>query len=193
MFKLIPTVVLASTFFTAAVTAQTAENGFYLGGHYGQHNVELKSDFADTDVKFGVAGVNAGLQLTSFLALEARYAIGVEDENIFNDNDSVRYEMDRHMALMAKGIIPLGDRFSLFATAGYGETRYAFAYDIPGLSGSESSTESGMIYGAGAAFNLTDRLSLVAEYNMLPDLEDEDEGVIESKVSLMTVGLNYQF
>lgn len=193
MFKLIPTVVLAGSFFSAAVAAQTYDNGFYLGGHYGQHNVELKSDFANTEVEFGVAGVNAGLQLTSFLALEARYAIGVEDKDIFNNSDSVRYEMDRHMALMAKGSVPLGDRFALFATAGYGETKYRFAYDIPGLSGSRSSTESGLIYGAGATFHLTNRFSLVAEYNILPDLEDEDDGVVESDVSLMTVGLNYKF
>ena len=117
----------------------------------------------------------------------------MKDDEIFDDSDSARYEIDRHMALMAKGSLPLGDRFALFATAGYGETKYKFAYDIPGLSGSESSTESGLIYGAGAAFHMTNRLSLVAEYNMLPDLEDEDEGLIESDVSLMTVGLNYKF
>jgi opacity protein-like surface antigen len=193
MRKLLATTLVAGTFFSAAAAAQTYDNGFYLGGHYGQHKVELESDFADTDVKFGVAGVNAGLQLTSFMALEARYAIGVEDEEIFDDSDSARYEIDRHMALMAKGSLPLGDRFALFATAGYGETKYSFAYDIPGLTGSESSTESGFIYGAGATFHLTNSLSLVAEYNVLPDLEDEDEGLIESDVSLMTVGLNYKF
>jgi opacity protein-like surface antigen len=193
MRKLLATTLVAGTFFSAAAAAQTYDNGFYLGGHYGQHKVELESDFADTDVKFGVAGVNAGLQLTSFLALEARYAIGVEDEEFFDDSDSARYEIDRHMALMAKGSLPLGDRFALFATAGYGETKYNFAYDIPGLTGSESTTESGFIYGAGATFHMTNRLSLVAEYNVLPDLEDEDEGLIESDVSLMTVGLNYKF
>ncbi|MDX1537739.1 porin family protein [Arsukibacterium sp.] len=193
MHKLLATTLLAGTFFSAAAAAQTYDKGFYLGGHYGQHKVELESDFADTDVKFGVAGVNAGLQLTSFLALEARYAIGVEDEEIFDDDDSARYEIDRHMALMAKGSLPLGDRFALFATAGYGETKYNFAYDIPGLTGSESTTESGFIYGAGANFHLTNNLSLVAEYNVLPDLEDEDDGLIESDVSLMTVGLNYTF
>lgn len=193
MHKLLTTAVLVGSLCSAAAVAQTYDRGFYLGGHYGQHKVDLESDFANADVKFGVAGVNAGFQLTSFLALEARYAIGVEDEHIFDDNDSVRYEIDRHMALMAKGSLPLGDRFALFATAGYGETKYKFAYDIPGLTGSESSTESGFIYGAGATFHLTNRLSLVAEYNILPDLEDEDEGLIESDVTLMTVGLNYTF
>ncbi|WP_214000589.1 porin family protein [Arsukibacterium sp.] len=193
MHKLLTSAVLVGSFFSAAVAAQTYDKGFYLGGHYGQHKVELESDFANTDLDFGVAGVNAGLQLTSFLAVEARYAVGVEDEEIFDDTDSARYDIDRHMALMAKGSLPLGDRFAVFATAGYGETKYSFAYDIPGLTGSESTTESGFIYGAGATFHLTNRLSLVAEYTMLPDLEDEDEGLIESDVSMMTVGLNYQF
>lgn len=193
MKKLVPAAIIIGSLFSAAAAAQTYNNGFYLGGHYGQHKVELDSEFASTDVKFGVAGVNAGFQLNSFMAIEARYAIGVEDEHIFNDNDSVRYEIDRHMALMAKGMVPLGDRFSLFATAGYGETRYGFVYDIPGLTGSQSSTESGFIYGAGANFYLTNRLSLVAEYTILPDLEDEDNNLVESDVSLMTVGLNYRF
>lgn len=193
MLKLIPTTVVAGSFLAVAGYAQAQDSGFYIGGHYGQHKVELESDIADTDLKFGVAGVNAGYQLTSFLALEARYAVGVEDEDIFDGDDSARFEIDRHMALVARGSIPLGERFSIFGIAGYGETRYAFAYDVLGVSGSEKSTEKGLVYGAGAAFNLTERLSLVAEYNVLPKLEDDDEGFYESDVSLMTVGLNYRF
>lgn len=193
MFKLIPTVVLAGSFLATAGYAQAQDSGFYLGGHYGQHKVELESDIADTDLKFGVAGVSAGYQLNQFFALEARYAQGVEDEEIFDGNDSAKFEIDRHMAIMARGSIPLGERFSLFATGGYGETRYALTYDIPGLTGSETSTEKGLIYGAGAAFNLTERLSLVADYTILPELEDKDDGLFQSDVSLMTVGLNYRF
>ncbi|NRQ41730.1 porin family protein [Rheinheimera sp. YQF-2] len=193
MFKLIPTVVLAGSFVATAGYAQAQDSGFYLGGHYGQHKVELESDFADTDLKFGVAGVSAGYQLNQFLALEARYAEGIEDEDIIDGSDSAKFEIDRHMALMARGSIPLGERFSLFATAGYGETRYALTYNIPGLTGSETSTEKGVIYGAGAAFNLTEQLSLVADYTILPELEDKDDGLFESDVSLMTVGLNYRF
>lgn len=193
MFKLIPTVVLAGSFLATAGYAQAQDSGFYLGGHYAQHKVELESDFADTDLKFGVAGVSAGYQLNQFLALEARYAEGIEDEDIVDGSDSAKFEIDRNMALMARGSIPLGERFSLFATAGYGETRYALTYNIPGLTGSETSTEKGVIYGAGAAFNLTEQLSLVADYTILPELEDKDDGLFESDVSLMTVGLNYRF
>lgn len=193
MVKLLPTVILASSFLATTAYAQVQDTGFYIGGHYGQHKVELESDFADTDLKFGVAGVNAGFQVNSFLGLEARYAVGVKDEDIFDGDDSAQFEIDRHMALVARGSIPLGERFSIFGIAGYGETRYAFSYDVLGVDDSETSTEKGFVYGAGAAFNLTERLSLIAEYNVLPKLEEDDESFYESDVSLMTVGLNYRF
>lgn len=193
MFKLATAIVMVGSLSAGTVYAQSQESGFYVGGHYGQHKVELESDLGNTDAKFGVAGVNAGYQLTPFLGIEARYAEGVEHENLFSGDDAARFKIDRHMALVAKGTIPLGERFSIFGTAGYGETRYAFEYNVLGAEGSSKNTEKGFQYGAGAAFHLTSNLSLAAEYTILPKLEDEDEGFYKSDVSLMTVGLNYRF
>lgn len=193
MFKLVPSAVIATAIFSATAYAQAQDSGFYVGGHYGQHKVELESDLGNTDAKFGVAGVSAGYQLSQFLGLEARYAVGVEHENIFSGSDAARFEIDRHMAVVAKGSIPLGDYFSVFGTAGYGETRYALDYNVLGAEGRNRSTEKGFQYGAGAALHLSDSLSVVAEYTILPKLEDEDEGLFKSDVSLMTLGLNYRF
>ncbi len=193
MFKLVPTVAIIGAIFSTAGYAQTQNSGFYVGGHYGQHKVEVESDIGNADAKFGVAGVNAGYQLSQFLSLEARYAVGVEHENLFSGDDSARFEIDRHMALVAKGSIPLGQYFSVFGTAGYGETRYAFDYNILGAERRNHSTEKGFQYGGGAALHLSDSLSVVAEYTILPELEDEDEGLFKSDVSLMTLGLNYRF
>lgn len=193
MFKLVSTVAFVSALSSTAVFAQSQESGFYIGGHYGQHKVELESDLGDTNAKFGVVGVNAGYQLSPLLGIEARYAQGVDHENVFSGSDAARFEIDRHMALVAKGSIPINQYFSIFGTAGYGETRYSFDYDVLGVAGRTNSTEKGFQYGAGAALNVTNNLSVVAEYTILPKLEDEDEGFYKSDVSLMTLGLNYRF
>ncbi|WP_040552550.1 hypothetical protein [Rheinheimera nanhaiensis] len=50
-----------------------------------------------------------------------------------------------------------------------------------------------MIYGTGPAFNLTERVSLVAEYNVLLKLEDDNGNLYGSDVWLMTAGIKYRF
>ena len=197
MLKLVATLAAFAALSANTVLAQAADTGsdtgLYLGAHYGQQKIDLESDFGNTNAKFGLVGVNLGYQLSPFLGIEARFAQGIEDEDLFSGLDAARFELDRHMALVAKGTLHLGQTLSVFGTAGYGETRYALAYEVLGADGRETNTEKGVQYGAGVALNLTNSLSVVAEYTRLPKLEEEDEGLFKSDVSLMTLGLQYRF
>jgi len=110
-------------------------------------------------------GAHVGAKLHPNLAAEARFGIGLGDDQ--------GVEVDNYFSVLAKGILPIQDNLSVYGLAGFSRVAVTSKWCDP-LWGcvSGSGSESGLSLGAGAEFELTPQISLSAEYLMMVDDAD---------------------
>ena len=121
---------------------EAKDSGFYVGGNYGYLRVEGEDDFDDDkDVWQGLVGY----KFNEWIAIEGGY-IDFGDYG----NDLAGAETDGYTAAI-KGILPLTERFSLYAKAGqlWSETEYNFA----GVS--RDNDDESLFVGAGLSYAIT--------------------------------------
>lgn len=163
------------------------ENGFYVGGNYGYLRVEGDDDFdEDNSVWQGLAGY----QFNRWVAIEGSY-IDFGDYG----SDVVGAETDGYTAAL-KGMIPLSERFVLFAKVGqlWSETEV-----VAGPIGRDFDDES-LFASAGLSYALTESLSINAEYSVFDTELDADEAFddiddvnFETDLKQATLGIVYRF
>lgn len=83
----------------------------------------------------------------------------------------------------ALGILPLGNRFSLFGKVGILMTDFKFTVAGGGFSTSASEDETGLHYGFGAMFDITPNFGIRAEWERNDELEAD----------MMSLGLQVRF
>lgn len=163
------------------------DSGFYVGGNYGYLRVEGEDDFDDDkDVWQGLLGY----KFNEYVALEGSF-IDFGDYG----TDLAGGNTDGYTAAI-KGILPLTDRFSLYAKAGqlWSETEY----NLGGIS-TESDDES-LFVGAGLSYAITANFLVNAEY-MVYDAELDAEGAVddiddtnfETDLKQASIGVEYRF
>jgi len=187
-------------------SAQAADTGFYVGGSLGQSKV---SDFdgSDFDAELASAGFTsstssddtdtgwkafAGYRIMKYLAVEGAYT----DFGEFTANSIItapsagivnsKVEAEA-WTVSALGILPLGDKFSLFARLGVNFWNVDGTVTGTGSGGvaSESVSDDGTdwVYGVGAAYNLTKNLSVRGEWERY-DFDDGDVDLLSAGISL---------
>lgn len=139
----------------------------------------------------------AGYQFNKYLALEG--VIGGYDAL---DGDFVSVGDMTFFAIQPKVILPLGERFNLFAKAGLSYFNAEFKVsnsfmDSAGYTKLSDSVLTGM-YGLGAEFSLTDNLRLQASWDyMKPELEvvklADTTAKVEAEISTLMLGVSYHF
>ena len=161
-------------------------SAFYLGLGFGgaQLNVDATSEeFTSTAMM-----LQAGYQYNEYVALEGRYSFGFStdyDQGITSGLDT--YGDISSWGIYVKPMYPIGD-FSIYGLLGYGgvmlsDVRNGDAY------------ESGLQFGLGASYDVTENVSVFADYVWLYDdtgfdyraqLEDVDSDA-------WTLGVSYRF
>lgn len=91
----------------------------------------------------------------------------------------------------AVGMIPLGDRFTLLGRAGAIFWNMDSSAQVFGFSGSESESGADIALGIGGQFNFTPNFGLRADFDLYPDLGNDDTG--EADVTMVSVGLVFSF
>lgn len=188
-------------------SVHAADTGFYIGGSFGQSKI---SDFSSSDVNSELASVGitatsttddkdtgwkafAGYRIMKYLAVEGAYAnLGEANANIVTTapvagTANVTLENEA-WTLSALGILPLNDKFSLFARLGLNVWNVDITASGTGSGGtSYSDSEDGtdVVYGLGAAYHLTPNLNLRAEWERY----DFDGGDLD----FLSVGLSWSF
>lgn len=188
-------------------TAHAADTGFYIGGSFGKSTV---SDFSSSDLNTELASLGitatstvddedsgwkvfAGYRIMKYLAVEGAYAnLGEVSADIISTapvagTANVQLE-NKAITLSALGILPLNDKFSLFARLGLNVWDTEVSASGTGLGGtnySDSEDGTGVVYGLGAAFHLTPNLNLRAEWERY-DFDGND-------LDFMSVGLGWSF
>lgn len=182
---------LATLALTVATTAQAdVAPGFYVGAGFGTTEVsedsidEFIADDSDTGLRaFG------GYSFNEYFAIEASYfdfgeASGTLEDSDFGDVDfSVGVT---GLSAAAVGRIPVAEMFALFGKVGFASYDVKFDVTVPGFgSGSQSESETDLVYGVGGALSFADRFEVRAEYEVL-NVENGD-------VNMISVGGLYRF
>ncbi|MEL6857004.1 MAG: porin family protein [Pseudomonadota bacterium] len=173
--------ILATSVVAAAicVAPSAAAQGFYIDGGYAAFKGDSGGDDEDaladdeTDLTLGLIGGHYGYDFSPYAGVEAELLFGVK-----NDSGSVSgidYDLNINVlaGAFAKAQLPLGDRFTAFARAGYfGATVEA---TFPGLDiDSEEETEFDVALGVGATFAFTDKSYLRADLTRYGDQGGSD-------------------
>ncbi|MBS7457447.1 porin family protein [Coralloluteibacterium stylophorae] len=174
---LVPALALA---LALPVAAQAAERGFYAGGKVGAASYD--DDFLDEDdTSFGVYG---GFQFNPYFALEGSYTNFGDIEGSLTPPDLGTGSVEpRSFGVAAIGMLPIGNQFSLLASAGLQSWEANPDDDLEDVVGDRDSTDP--FYGVGAQFDFTSNVSLRAQYQRY-EFGDADN----DEVSL---GLHYTF
>jgi len=161
-------------------------SAFYLGLGFG--GSELNVD--DTSEQFTSSAImlQAGYQYNEYVSLEGRYSFGFStdyDQGITTGLDT--YGDISSWGIYVKPMYPIGD-FSIYGLLGYGgvmlsDVRNGDAYD------------SGFQYGLGAAYNVTENISVFADYVWLYDDTGFDYVALTNDVdaNVWTLGVSYKF
>jgi len=176
-------------------TAQGMDDkGFYVGATIGQSKVkDFCSGFAvpceDTDTALRILG---GYQFNKHFALELGYSqLGEASINngggLFAKVEATAWE------LVAVGMLPVADRFSIYGKIGMYRADSDFSTNIvlPGLPQSFSESNNDLTFGFGLQFEISRNLALRAEYQRYQDLGGPQIG--ESDLDVMSIGLTYRF
>lgn len=125
-------------------------------------------------------------------------AFGIDDDEIeesdpFLGTVSLSVDLATIFGVYGRAHTDLGARGQIFGQLGLVQIEYDLDAEISGLglSGSESYDDTGVAFGFGASFGLSDRAALVIEYNQFPDVDVEDIADIET--TSLSVGFQMSF
>jgi OOP family OmpA-OmpF porin len=153
------------------VNAQESTSGFYAGAGVGQSFVD-EGRYDDEDTAFSVFG---GYEFNRYFALEAGYVDFGELEPTIAGPSA---EADSTY-LVAVGSVPITDKFSAYAKAGW--NRWNVDTRVPVLIGSTDDSGSDPTYGVGVQYRLNDRVAFRGEYSRF-ELEETELDIAQLQV-----------
>ncbi|EKF74464.1 hypothetical protein A11A3_08585 [Alcanivorax hongdengensis A-11-3] len=159
--------------------------GPYIGGSYSQ--IQYDNEEYDTDtLKIDSATVQAGVDITDFLAIEARGGLGFDKDS----KGIADFKMDHLYGGYLKLAAPLSEVVRPYVIGGYTKVKGSVEANgtVAGVDYSvdEDRTFEDQSYGGGLDFNLTDTLGANLEYMRYVDKDDEE-------ISGISVGLRSAF
>jgi OOP family OmpA-OmpF porin len=158
---------VASALLASAPAFAADDSGFYVGAGVGDFGVEIGA-FDDSDIGFKVFG---GYQFMKYLGAELEYIDGGTAEDFGLKVDVSGFN------LSAMGILPVGEKFNVFAKLGM------IFWDAD-LSGAARGSDSGedFSWGVGAGYDFTDQFGARLEYQGF-EIEDADGDMISLSAS----------
>jgi opacity protein-like surface antigen len=165
--KFIFALIAASVFAVSPAMAQ--DSGFYVGAGIGDFGIE-DNGFDGSDTGFKVFG---GYRFIKYLAAEVEYLDGgtVEDGGLEIDVSGFN--------LSGVGILPVGEKFSLFAKLGM------IFWDADSNGFGDDSGED-FSWGIGAGYSFTEQFGMQLEYQGF-EIEDADT------VDMISLGASWKF
>ena len=194
MYKRLGSTAFAAFALTAAMAAPAAEvqPGFYAGASIGTTKISDDGfDDAGIDVDDSDTGIKifGGYSFNNNFAIELSYFDLGEVSGSFNDPFFGNISFDVGISgfnASAVGRLPVSDTFSLFGKLGFA------SYDLDGRatvagfgSGSDSTSETDLSYGVGAALSFGGQWEARVEYEAI----DVDGG----DADMLSVGAMYRF
>jgi OmpA-OmpF porin, OOP family len=196
------------------------EQGFYVGGAFGQSKVNLDTAAFASDLAqlgLGHTGVRAdesdsawkvfaGFRVQRHLAIEVAYGnLGEvkEEATITTLNGAPivpgtarqTFEVKDAFSVSALGILPL-EQFHLFGRLGFYSVKLSATATISGAGGTASAGESdrstGLLFGAGAGYDFNRHFAARIEWERYSKVGEEDT-TGEGDVDVISIGVLYRF
>lgn len=168
------------------------DSSFYVGLAYSYVDAEI--DGEQTGNGYSLL---AGYNYNKYIAVEGRYTATVGDMDVENhildgvdgkSRPDGEYEREvSSYGLFLKPQLPIGDAFSVYGLLGYGSVT------------ARATDESGLQWGLGAQYSVTDSIGLFVDYTSLYDGDMDNaaemigEHDFDSQIVSTNVGLTYSF
>lgn len=160
-----------------------AANGFYAGASAGSMEYDICGDLSalgatSCDDKDSAWKLFGGYDFNQNFALEGAW-VDLGEVSASGPGGSAGAEVDG-FTVVAKGTLPLGDQFGVFAKAGF------FLWEVEGTGLAAGSDDDGtdLTYGVGAQYMFTDQFGLVGEWERYDSDDDVD---------LLSLGVMFKF
>lgn len=141
-------------------------------------------DLGQQDLKINMITGRLGYRINDFLAIEGEAGFGLGGDNFqqavpvdvtgvgtVNVDTDVDLDVNSYAGIFARGILPVGDQFELFARAGYGfaeaeASAVGTVALLPGFTAGASQSDSvnDFAYGFGAQYNINERHGVRFDY-----------------------------
>jgi OmpA-OmpF porin, OOP family len=166
--------------------------GWLVGGSFGQSKIDCDTSGIpgascdDSDTAWRIFG---GYQFNRHVAVELGYStLGEASISLAGARATVEAKA---WDVMAVGILPVADRFSVYGKLGWFKADTDLSTNIPGTAnGSDSS--SGLTYAIGVGYDFSKNFGLRAEWQQYKDVGGDNSGG-ESDVDVMSIGVVYRF
>ncbi len=155
------------------VIEELSTGAFYLGAAYGLLSSDAEETFPGGNLTYDTQSndfsqfmLQAGYKFNPYIAVEARYWIGMDDnswDNAFHGN--VTAEVDT-WGIYVKPMYPVTDSFDIYALLGYADADYTISGSSYTLT---ADAFDGFSWGLGADYAFTDSVSVFVDYVSLYD------------------------
>jgi OmpA-OmpF porin, OOP family len=170
----------AATVFATAAAAQDA--GFYIGGAIGQTKAEGDCPSGFTcDLKDNGWKIFGGYKFNPNFAVEGSYG-DFGEITLTTGAVTARGELTS-LGIAAVGMLPIGERFSLFGKVGWNLTDQKVTVTGPGGSALDGDDGGELNFGFGALFHAMPQLGVRLEWERLE----------KSEVDMISIGVQYRF
>jgi len=172
------------------------DSGFYLGLGYSLLSTDTQTVAGNvsTDITsddYSMVMFQAGYKFNSYVALEGRYWMGIDDNSWLAASENVTGEVDA-WGIYVKPMYPVTDAFDVYALLGYANTDYS-------VTGTSIGDLDGFSWGLGASYSFTDSVSVFVDYvNLYNDNYDVINSALQTveyddTIATWNFGVTYQF
>ena len=161
------------------------DKGFYVGLGYShlnhEPNTQIRQEIHDLDFKSLM--LNVGYKFNPYIAAEGKYNVSFSDAKAGKDGTMKSADLSV-LSLFIKPMYPIAPEMDIYALFGYSLTNADYENRNISLK------ESAFSWGAGASYDLTEDISIIAEYTQFyNDTLNGFDHVVDS----LNMGINYKF
>lgn len=178
----------------AAATEESSgdkDEGLYLGLAYTHlsHDLDAKHKTTVTELDYSALSLQVGYKFNLYIAVEGRYGMTFGDP----DASDRQIEDDSEITvwgIYAKPMYPVAPEFDIYALLGFAGTNATGSFHYNGMLRSFDVDETGLSWGVGGTYAITEEISVFADYLLFYD----DSSVLFDKViDSFNFGVSYQF
>jgi len=175
--------------------APISTGGLYLGIGYGYEKLTIDRASGGNliDEQFGSVMLDAGYKFNQYLAVEGRYWAGINSSNELAWRSGLPSDITVDAwGVYLKPMFPVSNDFSIYGLVGYGSAEATYE---PNNISITSDSVSGVSWGVGAEFAVTNNWAIFVDYTSIIDGEDgnTDRIITEDSLDTVNIGVNYQF
>lgn len=197
MIKSTASSILFLTLYSTNAFAQDDTN-YYAGVAISSQTLKLDNElnlYDNGEFKSTVLTPHIGYQFNQYVALEARFGFGSGNDSEVIASQSVKitdeYELETQQGLLLKLQYPLTESFSLYATAGYFDSKFQARSTYTQINSDFNQSRDGSFSKKGASFGVGAAYAINQNWQLSSEFQYFDQG--SEKSEALTAAISYYF